>query len=263
MKGIAKELHQKLVRERCRRDMLPLANCASGRCFVIGSGPSLRAEDLDMLVDEVTFASNRIYGIFGRTEWRPTYYASQDDGVLLEICDALPGVSCEVGTMILSGNVMRRYPRRLKKRKNVKFMYIETTPEGKRRFDADVPSGIHNGINISYTLIELAVFIGYREIYLLGIDHSYVTKKNEVGQTVLDGNSRSNYFEGIAPLKYEAKVSTDDMEHVMDASTAAYHNAKEYADSHGIRIMNATRGGCLEVFERVDFDSIVGLGRSD
>ncbi len=33
--------------------------------------------------------------------------------------------------------------------------------------------------------------------------------------------------------------------------------AKNYADSHGIKILNATRGGKLEVFERVNFDEIV------
>ena len=36
----------------------------------------------------------------------------------------------------------------------------------------------------------------------------------------------------------------------------AYKSAKKYADSHGIRIYNATRGGKLEVFERIDFDSL-------
>ncbi len=37
---------------------------------------------------------------------------------------------------------------------------------------------------------------------------------------------------------------------------AAYTEAKRYADTHGIKIYNATRGGKLEVFERVDFDSL-------
>ena len=36
----------------------------------------------------------------------------------------------------------------------------------------------------------------------------------------------------------------------------AYQKAKQYAETHGIKIYNATRGGKLEVFERVDFDSL-------
>ena len=36
----------------------------------------------------------------------------------------------------------------------------------------------------------------------------------------------------------------------------AYKKAKEYADKHGIKIYNATRGGALEVFPRVNFDDL-------
>ena len=36
-----------------------------------------------------------------------------------------------------------------------------------------------------------------------------------------------------------------------------YKCAKDYADSHGIKIYNATRGGELETFERVDLDEIL------
>ena len=40
----------------------------------------------------------------------------------------------------------------------------------------------------------------------------------------------------------------------------AYQKAKQYAETHGIKIYNATRGGKLEVFERVDFDSLFEKG---
>ena len=42
----------------------------------------------------------------------------------------------------------------------------------------------------------------------------------------------------------------------MDLQLAGYQKAKQYADAHGIKIYNATRGGKLEVFPRVDFDSL-------
>src|SRR5699024_7865108 len=56
-----------------------LRNCHKGeRCFIIGNGPSLRAEDLDKLKNEITFACNRINLIFDQTDWRPTYYCITD-----------------------------------------------------------------------------------------------------------------------------------------------------------------------------------------
>lgn len=42
----------------------------------------------------------------------------------------------------------------------------------------------------------------------------------------------------------------------LDFATMAFEKAKEYADGHGIKIYNATRGGKLEVFERVNFDAL-------
>ena len=49
-----------------------------GRGFIIGTGPSLQIEDLDLLKNEVTFACNKIYLAFNQTEWRPTYYSVLD-----------------------------------------------------------------------------------------------------------------------------------------------------------------------------------------
>ena len=54
------------------------------RCFIIGNGPSLKADDLTMIKDnrEISFAFNRIFHIFSETDWRPTYYISQDEKML-------------------------------------------------------------------------------------------------------------------------------------------------------------------------------------
>ena len=64
------------------------------RCFFIGNGPSLNVEDLSILEknNELTFAFNRIYNIFDKTTWRPTFYISQDEKMLegcKEIVDSL------------------------------------------------------------------------------------------------------------------------------------------------------------------------------
>lgn len=48
------------------------------RCFIIGNGASLRVEDIDLIKEEVTIASNRIYNIFSNTSWRPTIYMVED-----------------------------------------------------------------------------------------------------------------------------------------------------------------------------------------
>ena len=44
-----------------------------------------------------------------------------------------------------------------------------------------------------------------------------------------------------------------------EALTKCYEVCDTYAKAHGIKIYNATRGGKLEVFERVDFDDLMGM----
>ena len=78
--------------------------------------------------------------------------------------------------------------------------------------------------------------MGFSEIYLLGVDCNY-----KIG-------SKNNHF--------IAEETEDNRDHGEDAMIKAYEYAKKYADAHDIKIYNATRGGMLEVFERVDFDNL-------
>lgn len=53
------------------------------RCFIVGNGPSLKTEDLELLKKEITFGSNGIFHLYGRTEWRPTFYFVESMKVFL------------------------------------------------------------------------------------------------------------------------------------------------------------------------------------
>ena len=61
-----------------------LKNAFKGlRCFIIGNGPSLTPSDLDKIKNEVSFAANRIYYMFDKTEWRPTFYMCCDKEAIM------------------------------------------------------------------------------------------------------------------------------------------------------------------------------------
>ena len=48
------------------------------RCFVLGNGPSLALDNLDLLQNEVTFGVNQCELIYSKTTWRPTYWVCAD-----------------------------------------------------------------------------------------------------------------------------------------------------------------------------------------
>ena len=68
------------------------------KCFVIGNGPSLTAEDLNRLQDSgiPTFAMNRVFKFFPQTKWRPTYYISEDILILKDTISDVAAIPSEI-----------------------------------------------------------------------------------------------------------------------------------------------------------------------
>lgn len=220
------------------------------RCFIIGNGPSLRISDLDRLKEEDCFGVNRIFHIFDQTEWRPKYYVVADRSVIFEQIpknlNYLTGC-CE--QIFLNSCVFPGVSKNDIK-ENVHFPYInifDNNKDGSPYFADDIEDQIYHGSTVTYICIQLAVYMGYSEIYLLGIDHNY-NIQNKDGKIIQDKNVQ-NYMAGI-----EGKIVNVPE---MDGSTKAYKKAREVCEAKGIIIKNATRGGRLEEFERIDFDSLV------
>lgn len=211
------------------------------RCFIIGNGPSLRAKDLDKLIGEVSFGANRIYNIFTETDWRPTYYLIEDINLIREckneiflhiknekfvgMIDYLPCPSVEGA-----------YYYRIKQE-----LYAD-----KQKFSTDILECTYHGFTVTYTSIQMAVYMGFKEIYLIGMDHSYSYEKTADGNIIKNPGVKDHFSEN------DKVASTPQL----FRNEEAYSAAREYCDSHGVKICNATRGGKLEIFERVNFDEL-------
>ena len=218
------------------------------RCFILGNGPSLTVNDLNKLKDEDTFAFNRIYFMFDKTDWRPTYYMCVDVGVLGM---NLPEIEKLGLPKIILSDVARS---KVKEQKdNIHYIYDFSRFKINRfGFDSpyiseDVSDHCCFCFTVTYDAIQLAIYMGYSEIYLLGVDHNYSVKVDAKGRVTRDESVR-DYFEGLE------KTAITAMNY--EATTAAFEAARKYADTHGIVMKNATRGGKLEAFERVDFDCL-------
>lgn len=225
-------------------------------CFVIGNGPSLRAEDLTKLKEKgvFCFGSKRINLIFEETDWRPDLWAVSDlDFIHLyhDEIDHLNGfprlVPCQ---SIINLNQPIRdaiyYP----------FIQAERRPCW---FNADVTRGVHFWGTITCKLINFAVYMGFTRIYLLGVDNSVPIVVDKDGKkrydTSVNSHFSKNYFSSEKDFKYAVR-NIDDMEESMRYVTQAYKDVKWFCDDLNVQVLNATRGGCLEVYPRVSFDSI-------
>ena len=99
---------------------------------------------------------------------------------------------------------------------------------------------------------KFAVHLGLNPIYLIGCDHSYPGEVNVVhGQKVVAPTTSSHFLPNYRQPGEIVNAAP------IEVMNEAFQCAREYAESHGIRILNATRGGKLEVFERCDLDSLI------
>ncbi len=217
------------------------------RCFIIGNGPSLTKEDLEKLSNEVTFASNRIYKMFESTDWRPTFYAIMDESVARSegVIEGINSFSCDMKFAREQGYLDY---------KNIKDICLIHSWYSRKyledpHFSSDITKGIYTIATVTYAMIEIAVFMGFNEIYLLGVDNNYSRTRLKSGEIIEDKNIQSYFGQ---PVKGEEKAIGAAWE--MDI---AFEFAEKYSREHGFRIYNATRGGKLEAFERVDLDSIL------
>ena len=217
------------------------------RCFIIGTGPSLTVEDLELLKDEVTFGSNRIFEIYPRTSWRPTYYMNQDHQLIKKYID-------EIGKLDARG-IFLPIEFREQFAGNDKVCHFVLRHRDFYPKDADFSRNIHHylgqGFTVTYGAIQMAHYMGFSEVYLLGIDHNYSISLNEKGIPVMNDGVQ-DYFKGST-----ASNKGLNLPRVVE-STVAYMTARKFADKQkNFAVYNATRGGKLEAFQRISLEEVL------
>lgn len=208
------------------------------RCFLIGNGPSLTYDDLEVLRThgEITFGVNRIYLSFEKTKWRPDYYVAVDSIVIEQ--DAQIIKKYNFSAAFIGDN----YSEDLIFDKN-NFHYFSRMPNyfENDSFSLDIEKYIFGGNTVIYDAMQIAVYMGFREIIILGVDMT------QTGQ----GESIPHFYE-ISNQEKERQLTKGNIENPLKA----FSIAKEVAEKQDVKILNATRGGNVEIFERVNFENL-------
>jgi hypothetical protein len=228
--------------------LFALRNCHKGRrAVIIGNGPSLKVEDLDCLKDEITFASNKIYLAFENTDWRPTYLTVTDSVVAKNINEQLRSIDlCRVfghATFPLFDDC-----------DDIVF----GNPPASAPSEWDLVKGVRTGYSVLYWDLELAFWMGIREVYAIGLDFSFdvsskPTGEKAMGNDVLVSAGEVNHFHP----DYRPKGETWTMPQ-MDEQREDFRYALEKYQSAGGMIYNASRSTKLDVWPLVDFDKVFG-----
>lgn len=206
------------------------------RCVIIGNGPSLNKMDLSFLEGEICFGMNRIFLIFDQWKFRPAYYVSVNPLVIEQSADDILAL---------------QMPKFLS-HKGIKFfdaphdlMFIDE--HNKWTFAKDPYAGMHEGWTVTFVAMQLAFFMGFSEVVLIGVDHHFVTPGDPNKEVVSQGDDPNHFHPDYFGKGMRWHLPD------LERSEHSYHMAKEAFESSGRRIVDATLDGKLTIFPKVDY----------
>lgn len=223
------------------------------RVYIVGNGPSLTVADLDRLSGATCFASNKIYLAYDETNWRPTYYSVEDHLVLLNNKDRIEALE---GSIKIFPASMRPFGFH-----SADTLFMPFVPPASfddplsdpdfPGFSRDLSQGVCWGSTITYTQVQMALYMGASEIVLLGIDHSYDLPDTRDGNTYVHAGERNHFH---PDYRSHGEVWHQPNLPVLEVS---YAKARDVCAASGVRIVNASRRTALKIFERADLDLLL------
>ncbi|TNE53547.1 MAG: DUF115 domain-containing protein [Bacteroidetes bacterium] len=221
-----------------------LGNSQHGKkAVILCNGPSLNNVDFELLKEKgvFTIGLNKINLLFDRTEFRPSMIVAINKLVIEQNKDFYNQTDIE---LILDSASAHH----LNKRPNVNFIY---SLPFQLKFAGDIRGAVCQGYTVTYAAMQIAFHLGFSEVALVGCDHNFVTKgspnmKVKSGET--DPNHFSkDYFSGGAEWQLPDLLGSE----------IHYKMADEFYKAHGRKIYNATEGGKLEIYERIQLNDFL------
>lgn len=210
------------------------------RCFIIGNGPSLRQTDLKKLKNEFTFGMNRIYLAFPELGFATTFFVSINDLVIQQ-------TAADIQKLKMPKFIAWRSRQWLQPVHDLFFLYTTYTEPV---FAKNAAGRLWEGATVTYTALQLAYYMGFNEVILIGVDHSFATR-GKPNETVTSSGDDPNHF-NPAYFGKGFRWQLPDLE----TSEMAYRMAKQAFESDGRRVLDATIGGKLSVFPKADYKKL-------
>jgi len=210
------------------------------RCFIIGNGPSLRNTDLSLLKGEVTFGMNRIYLLFDQVGFATTYYVAVNKLVIEQCAREIASLTCP---KFISWHA----------RDEIDFttdmMFLHSRGVSPT-FYTDITRGIWEGATVTYVAMQIAYYMGFQKVILVGVDHSFVTQGKPHTAVVSQGNDPDHFDPQYFGKGFRWQLPD------LETSELAYRTAKSQFESEDREIVDATVDGKLQVFSKVDYGTL-------
>jgi hypothetical protein len=233
---------------RSNRVIRELKNKYAGRrCFIMGNGPSLLSCDLNALSSEITIVSNAHFLIWDKLNYTPTFLTVEDRLVAEDRAKELRALR----------GIQKIFPfdlRHLLRDDGDETAYVNFIRNHRPfpGFSDDLALRAFWGGTVSFFNLQLAAHLGCTKIILIGFDHNYKVPENKSGELIITSDEldvnhiHPDYF-GPGYRWHDPNVARMEI---------GYLYARQSLAAKGVEVLNATVGGHLEVFPRIEYASL-------
>lgn len=217
------------------------------KCFIIGNGPSLNKTDLSLLENIQKFGLNKIYLLFDKVNLDLSYHVTVNPFVISQSHEEISRLKCESFVSYLPSMGL------FSNAEHVNYIFTEG---GVRMFQEDITGVTSEGGTVTYVALQLAYYMGFQEVFLTGVDHSFVCSGEPNEEQFMAGTDRNHfdesYFQGM-DWHLPDLISSE-----MAYCLARYHYMKD-----GRKIYDATIGGKLDVFPKIPYEEAIAMCEVD
>ncbi|MCR9287022.1 MAG: DUF115 domain-containing protein [Bacteroidetes bacterium] len=215
-------------------------------CFIIGNGPSLNKMDLEKLNDFHTFGLNKIFMIFKRAPLKISYLVCVNSLAIEQCYEDFENFKSPV---FLSHKASKGI---VKKKNHIHKLL--TTGGISWLFSETIEKPIYEGVTVTFVAMQLAYYMGFRRVFLVGVDHNFKQSGNPHEKQKMEGDDPNHfdpdYFKGmhwhLADLK---------------GSEVSYALADYAFQRTGRKIFDATVDGKLQVFEKIPLEEALKMAK--
>jgi hypothetical protein len=211
------------------------------RAFIIGNGPSLKQTNLAKLKTEYTFGLNRIYLMFPELGFGTTYFVSVNDLVIEQCAGEISTLSMP---KFLSWRSHRFFPSG-----PIPATFLYTTYDNPA-FARDVSHRVWESATVTYVALQLAFHMGFEQVILVGVDHNSNVPGKANSTIVSQGDDPNHFVPGYFGKGFRWQLPD------FETSEIGYRLARQAFEREGRQILDATLGGNLTIFPKVEYGSL-------
>jgi len=231
---------------------------AGRRCFIIGNGPSLATQDLELLKGEICIVVSSFHRHPLAKAISPAYWVMADPDIwalpekhFIPTIQHVHNLGIPTRLFMPTGGFPCFANVNTGPFIDLHFFHYDSAAgiDTPIDFTASVPP---YGQNVVIVALMLAYFLGCNPIYFLGCDHDFM----KITRDEYEGRAVNHFYPEAKPPEPSNRLSWDVWQSSMAAMDFQYSQLGIYASRFGFEVFNATRGGCLEHFPRVEFESL-------